>query len=258
MRVRNAKDSMKKGEVKTPSSYNKVYLPVCLVWESEGEEEPHAPPFASLTWLTPEQRATVTAASTKPMSDEDCIKALALRLIEYLKTTQEQQQATTATVDDLLATMLPNDVQQLLLKDDAGVVTSALKLTEADVGSMEQDQLRELVKQFLKRLREQQQVLEAAQHRVESKQRETAAAPADVMVVQPEAQKTAAMQLYEEKDLAVADWSQANAHAFNPGWMPVEPADPKLVQTWTGANEWRRATMARWLSTTARSWSRLS
>ena len=136
------------------------------------------------------------------MSVEECVKALAERLIAYLQRTNQQQQAT-GSVDDILASMHPDEVQQQLTQDASGVMTSALSLSDEDCGQLQAEQLRDLVKRCLKRLREQQTLLEHAQHRVQGQQREAARAAATQDAAAPEAQQDdAAVLLYKSKEIA--------------------------------------------------------
>ena len=229
-RTRNAKESSKKGDVKTPSHYNRVFLPACLVWDADVEEPPQTPPFETLSWLTPEQKAACTVSAAKQMSDEECVKALAERLIAYLQRTNQQQQQATGSVDDILASMHPDEVQQLLTQDATGVMTSALSLSDEDCGQLQAEQLRDLVKRCLKRLREQQTLLEHAQHRVEGQQRAAAQAAAAQDAAAPEAQQDdAAVLLYKSKEIEICNWTLEEVDDLNRGWMRKEPANEKLV-----------------------------
>ena len=47
--------------------YAKVFLPACLVWDSDVEEPPQTPPFETLSWLTPDDVQQLLTSSIRTL-----------------------------------------------------------------------------------------------------------------------------------------------------------------------------------------------
>ena len=227
VKASNVRLSQKTGDVHTPSKRDGVYVPACLTWSakvySPDDADLSQPNWSMQQWAQRLKDKQGKTSSTS-MSDVQCIKALAERLLPYIQPGEKKESGT--SVDDVLASLHPYDLQKLLATGE----NSELKLSHEEVAKLTGEQSQELAKKCLDRMREQQRLLEEAKARVQSKRLEGERAVAPSPVEQRQAAPVGVLQLYAEKSVEFGPWTSGTQPELNIGWMQKTPQDLTIVQ----------------------------
>ena len=227
----NVAESLKKGEVLTPSKRNNVYVPRCLTWgcrQYSVDDDALGPSSLSMKQWAQNMQESRQQQSGTGMTDNECIKALATRLLPYMQPAAEKS-TSGVSVDDVLATLHPYDLQKLLSGEGQGSKDD-LALSQEDIKKMTPEKTQELASRCLDWVRGQHRILEDAKSRVQNRREQASRAAAPSPKELEQAQPVGAVQLYVEKNLEFGAWTSEADLEPNAGWMNKTPSDLKIVE----------------------------